>query len=185
MNTYPIVVFLHLVGMVGLFIGYGLEWTASTLLRGAKTAGEARSWLRIYRLSLPVSGPGLLLLILTGGYMAGVGHLGPAGWVMGAWIGIAVALIIGFGLLLPRLKKVRAALPAEGTAALSGEALGRVQDPVLTTLIRARVMLALGIVYLMTAKPADLATALIVLVVALALGALGAAATWSRGTARV
>ena len=66
MNSYLIVLFLHFVGMAALFIGYGLEWTASTLLRGATTAGEARSWLRIYRASLPVSGPGLLLLILTG-----------------------------------------------------------------------------------------------------------------------
>ena len=183
MNTYPIVLFFHLVGMVGLFIGYGLEWTASTLLRGATTAGEARSWLRIYRGSLPVSGPGLLLVILTGGYLAGIGHLGLAGWVLGAWIGIAVALIIGFGLLLPRIKKLRAALP-EGSAALGGEALHRVRDPVITTLIRARVLLALGIVYLMAIKPADLATALIVLVVALALGALSAAATGWRGTAK-
>ena len=67
MNSYLIVLFLHFVGMAALFIGYGLEWTASTLLRGATTAAEARSWLRIYRASLPVSGPGLLLLILSGG----------------------------------------------------------------------------------------------------------------------
>jgi hypothetical protein len=183
MNTHPMVLFFHLVGMVGLFIGYGLEWTASTLLQGVTTAGEARSWLRIYRGSLPVSGPGLLLLILTGGYLAGVEHLGSAGWVLGAWIGIAVALLVGFGLLLPRIKKLRAALP-EGSAALGGEALRRVKDPVITTLIRARVGLALGIVYLMATKPADLATALIVLVVALGLGALSAAATWSLGTAK-
>ena len=181
MNTYSLVLYFHFVGMAGLFIGYGLEWVASTLLRGATTAGEARSWLRIYRGSLPVSGPGLLLLILTGGYMAGVGHLGPAGWIMAAWIGIAVALIMGFALLLPRMRKVRAALPAEGTAALSGDALARVKDPVITTLIRARVVLSLGIVYLMTAKPVELGTSLIILACALALGALCAAATWSRG----
>jgi hypothetical protein len=174
MNTYSIVLFFHFVGMAGLFIGYGLEWAASALLPGATTAGEARTWLRIYRASLPVSGPGLLLLMLTGGYLAGVAHLGAAGWVLGAWIGVAVALLMGFGLLLPRMKKVRAALP-EGTAALGGDALGRVQDPIIPTLIRARVGLALGIVYLMTAKPAALATALIVLVVALGVGALCAA----------
>jgi hypothetical protein len=78
---------------------------------------------------------------------------------------------------------VRAALP-EGSAALGGEALRRAKDPVTTTLIRARVGLALGIVYLMATKPADLAAALIVLVVALGLGALSAAATWSQGTAK-
>jgi hypothetical protein len=183
MNTYTLVLFLHLVGMASLFMGYGLEWAVSTLLRGATTAGEARGWLRIYRGSLPVSGPGLLLSILTGGYMAGVARLGAAGWIIAAWIGIAVALLIGFALLLPRMKKLRAALP-EGNAALGGDALARVQDRVITTLIRARAVLALGIVFLMAAKPAELTTSLIVLVVALALGALCAAGSWSRGPAK-
>ena len=181
MNTYTIVLFLHFVGMAALFIGYGLEWTASTLLRGATTAGEARSWLRIYRGSLPVSGPGLLLLILTGGYMAGVTQRSAAGWVIAAWIGIAVALVIGFGLLLPRFKKLRPLLQAEGTAALSSEVLGRVKDPVIITLIRIRSMLALGIVYLMTAKP-ELVPSLVVLLAAIGLGVILAAPAWSQGT---
>jgi hypothetical protein len=180
MNTYSVVLFLHFVGMAALFIGYGLEWAASTLLRGATTAGETRSWLRIYRGSLPVSGPGLLLLIFTGFYMAGVTHLSGAGWVIATLIGIALALVIGFVLLLPRIKKLRAALPPEGTAALAGDALARVQDPVITTLIRIRTMLAIGIVYLMTAKPM-LVPSLVVLLAAIGLGVILAAPAWSRG----
>jgi hypothetical protein len=183
MNMYMLVLFLHFGGMAALFMGYGLEWSASSLLRGATTAGEARAWLRIYRGSLPVSGPGLLLLILTGGYMAGVTRLGAAGWILAAWIGIAVALGIGFALLLPRIKKLRAALP-EGNAGLGGDALARVQDPVITTLVRARAVLALGIVLLMTEKPAELTTSVIILVVALGIGALCAVGAWSRGTAK-
>ncbi len=182
MNSYTIVLFLHFAGMAALFIGYGLEWTASALLRRATTAGEARSWLRIYRGSLPVSGPGLLLLILTGGYMAGVTERSAAGWVIAAWIGIAVALVIGFGLLLPRFKKLRPVLQSsEATAALSGEVLGRVKDPVITTLIRIRTMLAIGIVYLMTAKT-PLVPSLVVLLAAIGLGVILAAPAWSQGT---
>ena len=100
-------------------------------------------------------------MILTGGYMAGVARLGAAGWIIAAWIGIAVALVMGFALLLPRFKKLRAALP-EGNAALGGDARVRVQDRAITTLIRARAVLALGIVFLMTEKPVELTTSLIV-----------------------
>jgi hypothetical protein len=182
MNIYLLVLFFHFVGMAALFIGYGLEWTAATLLRSATTAEEARAGLRIYRGSLPVSGPGLLLLILTGGYLAGVAHLGTAGWIIAAWIGIAVALVMGFGLLLPRIKKLRGALP-EGNAELGRDALALVKDAMITTLIRARAVLALGIVYLMTEKPVEVTTSLLILVVALALGSLSAAGAWSRGPA--
>jgi hypothetical protein len=173
MNSYMIVLFLHLVGMAALFFGYGLEWTASSLLRGAATASEARSWLRIYRASLPVSGPGLLLLILTGFYMAGVNKVTKEGWVIATLIGIVLALAIGFGMLLPRFKKLRTALPAEGTAALGGDALGR------ATLIRIRTMLATGIVYLMAAKP-TLVPSCVVLLAAIGVGVILAAPAWSR-----
>jgi hypothetical protein len=181
MNTYSVVLFLHFVGMAALFIGYGLEWAASTLLRGSTTGGEARAWLRIYRGSLPVSGPGLLLLIFTGFYMAGVAHLSSAGWVIATLIGIVLALIIGFVLLLPRIKKLRTALPPEGSATLSGDALVRAQDPVIATLIRIRSMLAIGIVYLMTAKPM-LVPSLVVLLATIGLGVILAAPAW--GTAK-
>lgn len=180
MNSYLIVLFLHFVGMAALFIGYGLEWSASRLLRGATTAGEARSWLRIYRASLPVSGPGLLLLILTGFYMAGVNNMTKEGWVIATLIGIVLALVIGFGMLLPRFKKLRAALPVEGTAVLGGEALSLLKDPVLSTLIRIRTMLAIGIVYLMTAKT-PLVPSLVVLLATIGLGVILAAPAWSRG----
>src|SRR5260370_37223236 len=101
MSSYLIVLFLHFVGMAALFIGYGLEWTASSLLRGATTAGEARSWLRIYRASLPVSGPGLLLLILTGFYMAGGNNMNKEGWVIATIVGIVLPLVIGVGVRVP------------------------------------------------------------------------------------
>src|SRR5260370_35405717 len=118
MNPSLIILFLHLVGMAALFFGYGLEWTGSSLLRGATTAGEARSWLRIYRASLPVSGPGLLLLILTGFYMAGVNNMTKEGWVIAPLIGIVLALAVGFEMLLPGFSKLRCALPRAGTVAL-------------------------------------------------------------------
>ena len=67
--------------MAGLFIGYGLEWAASTLLRRSATGDQARAWLRIYRLSLPISGPGFLLLIFTGGYLASLTGVMKQGWI--------------------------------------------------------------------------------------------------------
>jgi len=182
MNTYSLILFLHFVGMVGLFVGYGLEWAASALLPRSTTADQARSWLRIYRASLPISGPGLLLLIGTGGYMAARSGVSSSGWVIATLGAIVVALAIGFGLVLPRVKAIRTALP-EGNAPLSPDALTRVRNPMIPTVIRARAFLALGIVYVMTFRP-DLAPSCFILAGALILGALFAAPAWaSRKTA--
>ncbi len=181
MNVLAQVTFLHLAGMAGLFIGYGLEWVSTGRLRHATTANAARTWLGTYRLSLPLSGPSLLLLILTGGYMAGVTGASRGGWILVSFLGIAIALGIGFGLVMPRMKRIKADLP-EGEAALTGTGLSRVQDGVIVTLIRVRAFLALGIVYLMVVKPALIASCG-VLLIAMAIGALTALGARSKAAA--
>lgn len=177
MNPYAIGLFIHLLGMVGLFVGYGLEWTASSLLRRSTTSNQVRSWLSIYRLSLPISGPGLLILIVSGGYLASVTGGMKQGWISAALIGIVFALGIGFVFILPKMKALRAALP-EGDASLSEKGRSLVQDAMIVTLIRVRAILALGIVYLMTAKPESLATSLFILLGSVVAGMLCAAAAW-------
>jgi hypothetical protein len=178
MTPYAIALYFHFLGLIGLFVGYGFEWTASSLLRRSTSAEQARAWLRIYRLSLPISGPGLLVLIVSGGYLASATGAMKQAWVSGSLLAIVVALGIGFVFVLPRVRTIRAALP-EGNVALPETALARVQNPMVVTLVRVRFVLALGIVYLMTAKPQSLATALFILLGAVVVGLLCAASAWT------
>jgi hypothetical protein len=177
MTPQSFALFTHFLGMVALFVGYGLEWTASSLLRRSATSDQARSWLRIYKLSLPISGPGLLVLIISGGYMASVTGSIKQGWISASLLAIVFALGIGFVFILPRVRQIRATLP-EGNVTLPEMAVARVQHPMLVTLIRVRLLLALGIVWLMTAKPESLATSLFLLLGSIVVGLLCAAASW-------
>jgi Predicted integral membrane protein (DUF2269) len=178
MNPYSIALFTHFLGLIGLFVGYGLEWAASSLLRRSTTADQARSWLRIYKLSLPISGPGLLILIVSGGYMASLTGSMRQGWISASLLAIVFALGIGFVFILPRIRTLRAGLP-EASVPLPDAAIGRMLDPMLVTLIRMRFVLALGIVLLMTAKPTELSTSLFILLGAIVVGLLCAATAWT------
>jgi len=177
MNYYAIALFLHFLGLVGLFVGYGFEWAAASLLLRCTTADQARSWLRIHKLSMPISGPGLLLLIISGGYLASLTGGMKHGWISASLLAIVFALGMGFVFILPRVRTLRAALP-EGNAPLSEGGLARIQNPMFLTLIRVRFLLALGIVYLMTAKPEYLSTALFILLGAIVVGLLSAVSAW-------
>jgi hypothetical protein len=179
MTYYSLALFFHFVGLIALFVGYGLEWIVSALLRGATTTDQVRSWLRVYRTSLPVSGPGLLVLILSGGYLASQTGAMKQGWMSASLLTIVLALLIGFTLILPRVKAIRGALP-EGSSALPANVTALLHSPGLPTLIRVRAMLALGIVYLMTAKPDALIASLLVVAGAIVLGLLAAAPTFSK-----
>jgi hypothetical protein len=76
------------------------------------------------------------------------------------------------------MKRIRATLPA-GDEPFSLALRSAITDPILLTAIRTRFMLATGIVYLMTAKP-PFASSLIVLALAVVLGAVFSVSIWSR-----
>jgi Predicted integral membrane protein (DUF2269) len=175
-TRFTIAIFFHLVGMVGLFMGYGLEWVASSLLRRSTNAEQVRAWLRIYRLSLPISGAGLLLLILSGVYFASIFESMKAGWLLSSLLATVFAFGVGFVFILVRVRMLRTVLP-EGNTPLSEAGSASVQDPVILTLIRVRFLLTLGILYLMITKP-DLATSLFILLGAIVVGLISAATAW-------
>jgi len=168
MTLYTNILFVHILSALTLFLGYGLEWTVSALLPHSSTADQARSWLRVYRVSPPVTGASLAVLILSGGWLAALTGGMYHAWLIVSVAGILVALLIGFALILPRVRAIRGALP-EGNSPLAPEALLQLQSAALPTLIRVRAMLAAGIAYLMTVKP-SLGASLIVLAVSMILG---------------
>lgn len=182
MSNYKLALFFHFAGMLALFVGYGLEWIVSALLRKATTADQVRAWLRVYRTSLPISGPGLLILILSGGYLASLSGAMKEGWISASLLAILFALGIGFVFILPRVRAIRGALP-EGSGALPANVIELLHTPAIPTLIRVRGLLALGIVYLMTVKPQSLGASLLVLLVATILGLLVSAGTFPKSEA--
>src|SRR5258706_10333731 len=106
MNVFSVVLFLHLVAAMALFIGYGIEWTASSLFRNAASVEQVRAWLRVFKVSPPLGGAGLGVLLLSGGYLASLSGAMKQGWIPATLIGIFLALAIGMGLILPRMKAI-------------------------------------------------------------------------------
>ena len=178
MSPYTIPVFVHLLGALALFVGYGIEWGVSALFRNASSAEQLRSWLRVFKISAPLSGAGLLVLVLSGGYLGSLSGTMRQGWIPATFFGIIVALALGFALILPRMRGIRSALPA-GNEPLPAALRFRLADPVLLTAIRVRVLLATGIVYLMVAK-IPMVPSLVALAIAAILGLLLSISTWNQ-----
>lgn len=178
MTVLNVVLFLHLAGAVALFVGYGIEWTASALFRNAASAEQLRAWLSVFKVSPPVSGIGLGVVLLTGGYLASRSGAMKQGWIPATLLGIFLALVLGFALILPRMRSIRSVLPS-GNQPLPTELRARLADPILLSAIRVRMMLVTGIVYLMAAK-IPLVPSLVVLAIAAVIGVLFSVSTWSQ-----
>ena len=178
MSIYTVVLYLHLLGALAFFIGNGIEWVTSSLFRRASSTEQAGAWLRVFRVSPPLTGVGLGVLLLSGGHLAYLSGALRQGWIPATLLAIALGLLLGFAIILPRMTKIRKSLPSLNEP-VSAELRARLSDPLLLTAIRVRVLLAAGIVYLMAAKM-PFAPSLLVLTVALVAGLLLSLPTWRR-----
>jgi hypothetical protein len=168
---YSILLFLHIVGALGLFSTLAFEQAGLFNLRRAETNVQAREWLALMRAPQRIQGPSALILLATGLYMMATR------WPRQAWaglglVGMVVMAIIGIAVTARRMKAIGRAMPA-GDGPLPSALRERLGDPALRMSASVRVALALGIVFNMSVKPAA-AGAIAALVVAAAVGLLAA-----------
>jgi hypothetical protein len=178
MTVYSIVLFIHLASALGLFIAFGIEWAANAFLHRAASVSEVQTVLRFARLGPLLSGPSLGLLILTGGHLAYITGTMKQPWLPVSIMAIILVFFPGIVINLPRLRAIRDSI-AGSSAALSPELLSTLRDPILTTSVRTRTFLALGIVFLMTTKPLFIQS-ILALVAASIIGLLFSAPAFGR-----
>ncbi|HEU4698551.1 MAG TPA: hypothetical protein VFS40_05190 [Gemmatimonadales bacterium] len=181
MTFYQITLFLHVSAALGMFAALGIEWAAAAPLRRAASAEEARPWLRLLRAPGRLGGPAALLLLATGMYMTRT-TWGRQAWIGLALLGLVLLAVLAAGVTGRRLAALARALHSGAPAA--GAPLGRLEDPALVVSLRLRTTLALGIVFLMTSKPAA-GLALAAMGTALALGLAWSALALGRRPERV
>jgi hypothetical protein len=167
MSLGSIALFLHIVGALGVFAALALEWATLLQLRRSEWVGQVREWLKLVGASRLIGGPSALTLLVTGGYLTATR------WGMQPWIGLGILslvliAVLGATLTGRRVGAIVRALPAteEVTRALRRQLL----DPALILSAWLRTGIGLGVIFLMTIKPAA-PTALLSLGIATLLGA--------------
>ena len=150
--TLSLTLFVHLVGMLTLFVGLGLEWASLDGLQRSVTREQALPWLRLAAMVPRVSGIAVAAIVLSGLYLgARMGVLGND-WMRASYGALLLMAIVGGPVsrsAMRALKRV-ADVPADGTAALRAAAA----NPILRLSLRVRVVFGLALVFLMIAKPA-------------------------------
>ena len=171
MTLYSLALFVHIVGVLGLFMGIGLQWIIVQRLSKAQTVAQVREGTSLIALQEKLWPTAALLILLAGIYMTVTAW----GWST-PWIDVSLAALLGQGalggaLINRRLKAIHTGVAAtEAPAGAFSPGLKRqITDPVLRTAVQINAVTGLGVVFLMTTKP-GLVGSLITLVVALLLG---------------
>jgi hypothetical protein len=149
MNFYLLVLFLHIIGAAGLFLGLGMERITLNHLNRASIAEQVLSWgpsLKLIRISFSISA---VLLLLSGIYMA-ERVWGWTGWVI---VGL-IMLITLSGAGSMGGKKIVELMKSlsNSTGSLSSEVREKVSDSFLHKSYKVRILLVIGTMFIMTMK---------------------------------
>ena len=170
MDTYHVVLYLHLLSLLLAFVAAGIVSACLFGLRRARTLAEAGPWGmlagKIAR-AFPVA---ILGLFVTGAYMTSDVWSWSTGWIAVSIGGLALIALQGPLLAEPRKKALQQALVANGPGPLGDEARRMTRDPVLWMVAFSNPAIALGVVWSMTQKPGT-AGAIAAIVVAYVVGA--------------
>jgi hypothetical protein len=176
MSLHTILVFVHVISAIGLSAGSLISLFGMLALRRAQRVEQVRSVLGLLALSEPVSGIALVLTPAAGLTMT----IATWGWQNG-WISVALGtfvLLLPVGVITGLRRHAIANLVNEMPDGPLPELVEqRIHDPLLGTAVYMLVALLLGIVFLMTTKPA-LDSALIAIVVSVVLGAAASLPLW-------
>ncbi len=186
MSLYTLVLFLHVSGAIGAFVSIGIWLFGLTALRRAQRVEQVRAiaWLIIVASPLMVFS---VLLIAIAGFNMALSTWGlQTPWIAVAIVSFVLIAPVGPFVLDARMRIILAEVREVPGGPIPGTLYVRTHDPILGTAAQTLATILLGIVFLMTNKPA-LVTAIIVMGIALACGLLSGAPYWyaSRRWARL
>jgi signal transduction histidine kinase len=177
MSLYSIAVFLHVLGMLGLFIALGIERMILSNLAQSTGIVEARAWIRSSSNLPALALSSIVLIVLSGIYLAARIRAWPIAWIQVSLVAVIVIGVLG-ALVGTRLRAMRK-IAADDSGASLDTYRHSVADAALQTPIRTRLTTALAIVLLMVTRP-DRNTSLVIIGGALAIGLLWSVPTWNR-----
>lgn len=176
MSLYTIALFLHVAGALAFGAGAFMSLLSFWAMRRAQRIEEVRPILGLSSLSGPVLGIGMLVNLVAGLYMTA----DTWGWQT-AWIIVAIVTLVLFiaagAVMGTRRGAIANLIKDMPDSPLPETVAQRIHDPLFGTSVYMMLALLLGIVFLMTAKPA-LDGSIVAIVVAAVLGAVVSLPLW-------
>ena len=150
MDIHRIIVFCHVVGMIGLFAALAIEGVSLSGARRATSYEQARDWVALWGLLAPIGMPSVLIVLASGIYLATTLGVWQFGWAQAAVPTLVIIAVAG-AIVGPRRNRLRAAV-ATNTGPLPRDVLMDLGHPLLRASWGLRAMLLLSLVFEMTTK---------------------------------
>jgi hypothetical protein len=154
MGFSAIVLFLHVLSVVGFSVSLSFEWLVSICLKRATRASEVQQLMGITKRVPAIGVPSLLLLLATGLYLVAEQGQWGTSWIILSLVAMALMIAVGAGLTGPNSVALQEAVAAEENQPTVSDALRRsFYNKTLGLALRLKTMLLIGLTFLMAAHP--------------------------------
>jgi hypothetical protein len=169
MIIYQAILFLHILGALGLFVGLAFEWLCLRRINNAASNVQLKEWINFLaslKVIFSISG---ITLLLSGTYMSVITWGGPA-WIVIAFIGLVTSAINGSVITGKKIEALQKLVNSEDTTQLPN-IFEEKKNQKLFSHFQLRAAISLSIIFLMTFKP-EIIGSIVVFVLAIILGSL-------------
>ena len=185
MSVYSVFLFVHFLGVIGLFAAAFVLFKLGTHLRRAATVEEIRIWLGLARSIAPLFPVSAVLLVVTGLHLAGSGWSFGLPWVVTALVTVLSLLPLGPFLQRPRFMAMGKAAMSADPGPVPLDLARAVSNGQVWTLAYMSWGAAIGLLWTMTQKPNGWVGATAPVIVLAGIGAmLGSRSAKKDGAAR-
>jgi hypothetical protein len=174
-SAYTVALFVHVLGVVTLFVAIGLQQRGWTQVRSAGSLEHLRLWLGLVRSSQNLYGPAIILLLAGGLFMAGKAWSFTTSWIVVALAGLGVMIVAGILVVGRRFAAIESAASAADEGPVPPDVARRIAEPGAWVCMFALNGVAVGILWLMTNKPGWVVSVAVVAGLAAVAGAAGRA----------
>jgi hypothetical protein len=152
MTIYSIVLFIHVVSAIGLFVALAAEGVILFRIRSAQSTAEARFFIGAFQRLRVIAIPAFLGILVGGLYLASR-YGGGTFWIPLGLGSTLLIMLVGGMVTGRKMSRLRSAFSKnEGVTSFDPISTGT-RDSLLLLSFGLRSGLAVGIVFLMTAKP--------------------------------
>jgi hypothetical protein len=169
MRLYDVVLFVHLLGVITLFIAFGILQRAGAQARRAETMEQLRLWLRFLGTTSNMFPVAFILILAAGLYMTADVWTFTTPWILVALISVGIMFVTGTAVVGRSLSALAASI-GDGEGPVTPEVRASVRQPRLWSTMSGLNAVALGVVWLMATKPGWLQSIAVVVI----LGIIGA-----------
>ena len=163
-EPHPVELFLHIAGVIGMFVGYGALVLGTVALERARTVDEVRTLaaalthgrrIGFEHISVidVVVVAGVVLIAVTGIHMASYTGDWRSGWAEVAIATFVLLAPIGPLVINPRLHAIARTANDASAGELTGRLSEQLGDSILRVSLRGSLGVLVGLVFLMAVKP--------------------------------